>query len=141
MRNLRLALLGVVVLAAVISIIQGIVRFSHRGPGKAPASLEHQPPGIIGYNAGSAKTQQAKSPFQDWGRNPFTFEESMKEKISGIFLTGIAWDAKKPQAVVNGRIVEAGDKLAGYRVVAIKQTSIILDDGSENIEIKLGRTK
>ena len=140
MRNLRLTLLGLVSLAAVISIVQGIVRFSHRGGGRASVPLDHQASEVIG-STGSAKTQQAKSPFQEWGRNPFIFDESMKEKVSGISLTGIAWDAKKPQAVVNGRIVEAGDKLAGYRVVAIKQTSIILDDGSENIEIKLGRTK
>ena len=140
MRNLRLILLGVVGLAATLSILQGIVRFSHRDQGKAPVSLEHPSPEVIGFT-GSAKTRGVKSPFQEWGRNPFIFDESMKEKVSGISLTGIAWDAKKPQAVVNGRIVEAGSELGGYRIVEVKQTSIILDDGSDKIEIKLGRKR
>jgi len=79
--------------------------------------------------------KKGRSSYKDWGRNPFTLGavENPKETI----LEGIIWDDANPQAVINGNIVSVGDKTASGTVVEIKPSSVILNNGTDQFELKL----
>lgn len=62
-----------------------------------------------------------------------------KKASVDLQLSGIVWDKISPTAIINGRIVDKGDKILGNVVVEIKQDRIILNDGSRNFELKLSR--
>jgi len=75
-------------------------------------------------------------------RDPFSSLPATAEKISGrggLILSGIIWDKDKPSAIINNSIVELGDTVSGNIVVDIRQDRVILNDGSNTFELKLGR--
>ena len=76
---------------------------------------------------------------EEWGRNPFLPDGSQMGKFGAVplSLTGIVWDAKMPFAVVNDKVLKAGDTIEGYQVLEIKQSSIIVSAGEEKIELPL----
>jgi len=87
-------------------------------------------------NAPKTKVGQDKL---SWVRDPFSGKLYSSTSEMELRLEGILWDPKKPAAIINGEVVKVGDVLAsGSRVIAIKQNSVIINDGARNIEIKLG---
>ncbi len=76
-------------------------------------------------------------------RNPFeaiiTQAPKPPPSAATINLTGILWDKEKPMAIINGKIVKAGDRAAGCSVVEIKENSVVLNDGAKEFVLKLGR--
>lgn len=76
-------------------------------------------------------------------RNPFEGIVTQAPKPSSpaatISLTGILWDKHKPMAIINGRIVKAGDRVAGCNVIGIKENSVVLNDGAKEFDLKIGR--
>ena len=146
MRNTRLVILVIVSFVATLSLVQGIVNFSKRSRARNPVvSADPVQPVTIPPSAIGTVTKgirPARTRYPQWGRNPFTFvEEGSQDPAAGIFLSGIAWDGKRSQAVINERIVSAGDEIAGYTVVEVKPTHVILNDGSANFELRLSRKK
>lgn len=76
-----------------------------------------------------------------WGRCPFSgkaYSASGKPVIN-FRLTGIIWDQKTPQALINNKIVKAGDRFGNYIVVGINRNSVILNNGIEEIQLRLGQ--
>ncbi len=76
-----------------------------------------------------------------WGRCPFSGKAyaSSGKPILDLKLTGIIWDEKIPQALINNKIVKAGDILGNYVVIKIDRNSVILNNGAEEIELRLGQ--
>ena len=53
-------------------------------------------------------------------------ENDVKSEISNITFTleGLLWESDRPQAIVNGRIVEKGGNVQGAEVLAIDQKGV-----------------
>jgi len=60
-----------------------------------------------------------------------------KTILNGIKLEGIVWDKSRPMAVVNGKIVNPGDKIAGAEIVGITENKVIFRIGGRDIGLKL----
>ena len=74
----------------------------------------------------------------DLMRDPFSMQP-IKVTSDGLYLSGIAWEEKNSTAIINGKIVKAGDEIDGKTVVDIKKDRVILNDGIRNIQLNLGR--
>ena len=85
--------------------------------------------------ARSSERKKARTSYVDWGRNPFTLSESPKASV----LEGIMWDAKNPQAIINGNILGIGEKVGSGVIVDIQKTSVIIKNGAIEKEYRLGQ--
>jgi len=75
-----------------------------------------------------------------WDRCPFSGKSySAAEGRQDLNLSGIMWSLKKPLAVINDRIVKVGDKILGSVVIEIDKEKVILNNGSTDFELKLGK--
>ena len=72
-------------------------------------------------------------------RDPFSATRIAKTKESSteLSITGILWDKETPKAIINGVIVEIGERVGVNTIVDIKQDRVILYDGSDYFELKL----
>lgn len=77
-----------------------------------------------------------RSSHAQWGRSPFTL--SLNDSAPSNELNGILWDPVSPKALINGQIVGVGDSVGAATVVEIKQSSVILDDGTRDVHLRLG---
>jgi hypothetical protein len=84
-----------------------------------------------------------KTPVVDagtWSRCPFSGKiYSEAEGRQDLNLSGIMWSPKKPLAVINERVVKAGDKIFGSVVIEIRKDKVILNNGSADFELKLSK--
>jgi len=75
-----------------------------------------------------------------WVRCPFSGKAySGEEASSDLKLIGIIWDKLDPWAIINGRIVKPGALIGKNKVVEIKEDRVILNNGMEDFELKLGK--
>ncbi len=73
-----------------------------------------------------------------WSRDPFSGKIYFsQEGGSGLNLTGIIWDKKKPQALINDDVCAKGDKVGKYTVIAIEKDRVLLSDGVAQTELKI----
>lgn len=83
---------------------------------------------------------QAKPKAEDlpWVRDPFSGKTYSQQGLGvELSLTGILWDPKRPQALINDKVCKSGDVINGYQVLEIQQSKVILSDGSKQLELKL----
>jgi hypothetical protein len=75
-----------------------------------------------------------------WIRCPFSGKIYYGGKIENIDLKlqGILWDNREPQAIINNKVIKPGDEIGPYIVVEIKQRTVVLNDGSNIFELRLG---
>lgn len=66
-----------------------------------------------------------------------TAEKTDEEVLSGVKLEGIIWDEKKPLAVINDKVVAAGDEVGGAKVIEIKQHEVLFDVDGQIVQVKL----
>jgi len=76
-----------------------------------------------------------KSAFNSWGRNPFSLHNKADRDFT---LSGIFRDRDKPTAIINNKIVAIGDKIEGFNVTAIRENSVVVNDGKADFELRLG---
>ncbi len=90
----------------------------------------------------------ALTPFETWEqearkitlkRDPFY--PVIEESASGFYLNGIVWDQEQPTAIINNAIFAVGDTVNGFQVVAIEQRRVLLNDGKNDLELKLEEKK
>lgn len=75
---------------------------------------------------------------QGWVRDPFSGKIYFaKEGDVNLVLTGIIWDVKNPQVLINNRILRKGRRIEKYEIVDIQKNKVILSDGLKQIELKL----
>ena len=141
MQNKKLILLIILGIAAVFSLIYGIVT-----PSKAKRELSNKSAGIKKQRAVTAEINIAsntkrprRTDFSDWGRDPFSSGPSTAapSTLSDMVLTGILWDDSAPLAMINDNLVGAGDKIGGYTAVEIKKDRVVLTDGEQNYTLTL----
>jgi hypothetical protein len=135
MKDKKVVVLIVLSVFAVISLARGIMAPAKHRHGGAPPheqqpQLQRQEPA-----QGLSMTRRAKrSTFAAWKRNPFVPGYAASTSMT---LSGVIWNKDRPKAMIGDTIVTKGDKVCGATVVEIKPDSVILNDGSKNIEIKL----
>ena len=138
MQNKKLIILIILGIAAVFSLIYGIVTPSkaRRGISVKPSSIRKKPasPQI---DTTTASARPSRNDFSDWGRDPFSSGSAVSSiaTASDMVLTGILWDDAAPLAMINDNPVGVGDKIAGHTVVAIKKDRVILNDGAKDLEL------
>ena len=127
---------------AVFSLLYGIMTPSKAKRGNS-SSVELSPKAstipLSGSSFSERRTQ--RSVYALWGRNPFLLREAGPQQTAGLTLNGIAWDEKSPRAVINDRIVGAGDKIEGMEIIRVEPERVILSDGLNEFELRLGRQK
>ncbi len=137
MQDKKLIFLVVLGVLAVGSLIYGIAT-----PSGARRQLSQESSNLSGtasapLKGSPAQRRAARSTYDGWVRSPFT--ASSGGKNLGPVLNGIAWDEKSPRAIINDQIVQAGDFVGKYKVVAIQPQSVLLNDGSQDLDLKLIR--
>lgn len=83
--------------------------------------------------------------FSKWGSDPFLHEATIKAKkkhrkrrIRPHFkLKAISYRIDGSVALINDRIVKAGDVISGYKVIKIEEKKVILWNGKHRIVLKL----
>jgi len=83
------------------------------------------------------------------GRDPFNWpprqkkrftaieQEKAADPLAGVRLEGIIYSATRPLALINGSILETGEKIAGYRITAITHNMVSLRRGRITRNLKL----
>jgi len=79
-----------------------------------------------------------------WVRDPFSGKLYTSVRKQGntpktLSLAGIIWDKNKPAALINDKVVGVGDRVGGSTVVSIKNDRVLLNDGTNDFEIKIGQ--
>ncbi len=136
MKNKKIIISIVLSIAAVFSLLYGILTPSktRHKPASRPADVQEEEVEAAAKRIIFPIRKTKRSNYSSWSRNPFL--ESASQPIA---LTGIIWDKNVPQAVINGEIVKVGDKAGHNTVIAIEIDSVILNDGINDFELRLGQ--
>jgi hypothetical protein len=65
-------------------------------------------------------------------------QEEPLPPIPAFTVTGIIWDSDRPQAIMNGQIINIGDTIAGVKITEITKTDIRGTFYGKSITIKPG---
>jgi len=141
MRNKKIVALIVLSIAAFLSLVYGIT--------SAPSARKGSPAAGDAISGGAGHSGERFIPplrsaketnFTFWGRNPFVPKKMPVKAVSTLKLSGIVWDEKAPKALINGSIMEAGDRVdANTVIVEIRENYVILNDGVSDFELRLGQ--
>lgn len=135
MKDKKAVILIVLAVAAIISLLYGIItsfKGRSRGEGKKALLTGEVRPQIT-FAARRAK----RSIYKSWGRDPFSLPGASVKKFKGFILNGILWDKENPMAIINNRIVKAGDSISGSVVIGIKEDRVVLTDGATEFDLIL----
>ncbi|UCD54789.1 MAG: hypothetical protein JSV93_04510 [Candidatus Omnitrophota bacterium] len=148
MQNKKLIVLIVLVIGALFSLIYG----SSKGKRKTPsgqAAIQHGERARPTKKGVPALRHAIKTDFVTWARNPFVLktipvvapapvaQPAPLPSSAKLALDGIMWDEKNPKAMVNGRLMGIGDKIGEYEVIDIKKNKVTLNNGVEDIVLRL----
>ena len=71
------------------------------------------------------KTSEDKDPTKPKLPKPIVAPPVVKERpLPHIMINGIIWNSDRPQAIINGRIVDIGDTISEIRIIGIRKTGI-----------------
>ena len=143
MQNKKLVILIVLAVIAIFSLIRGIVtpsKFRRQSSSDAPAvGTQAQAPAVVSKPLILTERTAKKSKYTSWDRNPFSLKPTSDKSATTLSLEGILWDENNSRAVINGRIVGVGDKVGGSIVVDIKQDKVVVNNGFQNFELRVGK--
>ena len=75
-----------------------------------------------------------------WGRDPFGAGDSgvsFSRSPANFSLSGVVWDDKSPMAIVNDKLLQAGDLIDGCQVKEIRRASVSIVCDNVPYELKL----
>ncbi len=140
MKNNKLIVLAVLMVVAVISLTYGVIGLS-KGKGaaasKRKAAQKHGEAAQAPEASVSAR-HAARTKFAAWRRSPFV-PKALSASSSKLTLNGVITDGKSLKAVIGDTIARKGDKVGPYTIIDIKKTSVTVNDGTVNSELKLER--
>ena len=78
--------------------------------------------------------------------DPFFYEETEKnsDRIEAggsegpMVLEGVVWDVESPKAIVSGKVVTVGSKIAGAEVIGIDKTGVRMRTSGREFTLKMG---
>lgn len=143
-KKIELIVTSLLLIVFVVSVIGSVKKIKCR---QAYAKLQAVSSGVIlelpsAATAVPPETGDKQLEFKDleWGRDPFSDKIYLSKKAEiDLRITGILWDKHKPAAIINNRIAGIGDVIGKYTVMRIYKEKVILNDGSKNIEITIGK--
>jgi len=103
-------------------------------PEKAGSQVMAEKPGAAIRTAGPKK----RTSYEDWGRNPFSLIQ--RKAAASLFLEGVLWDERNPQAMINGDIYGVGATIDGMEVIAITPNSVMIKGESGERELRMGES-
>lgn len=144
MQNKKTLIAIILCIGAVISLIYGITAGPKAKRQTAPISevISQDKAVSPARHIIPTKRRAAKTDFVSWSRNPFVPKRaSAKKVVTKFILNGIMWDKENPLAIINDEVVKIGAKIGENTVVDIKEDGVILNDGINNFELRLGEGK
>lgn len=109
-----------------------------RSHGKGPVFPIVQPIALKeNRNQGTIRALKEETKKMGVPRDPFSRQIVSAVTARGLSLSGIAWDQEDPTAIIDSRIVRVGDEIGGYVVTEIRKDAVVLNNGTENLELKL----
>ncbi|PIQ88626.1 MAG: hypothetical protein COV72_07385 [Candidatus Omnitrophica bacterium CG11_big_fil_rev_8_21_14_0_20_42_13] len=130
MRDKKLVLLIILIVAAVASLIYGIAtppKTSYRELPEGKIIVEGQK-SVLPENIIPKRRTGKKTIFSSWGRSPFTKKDIMPDAASGeLVLNGIIWDDKAPLAIINDQAAGEGQDVAGARIKSILPDKVVVE--------------
>jgi len=140
---------GILILILIFAVIRAVKK-----AGEARGSKDKQTASTVFVKEGPAEEKHFQGEtisgsnfekLREEGRDlelktdPFSGAPILPEKAlsSGIYLNGILWDETSPLAIINDEVVKIGDRVGEYAVVKIKKDSVILSNGSSELELRL----
>lgn len=69
----------------------------------------------------SSKIQQPSPMVED---ESLSGQQSVEEIINSLKVTGWVWNSKRPQAIINGQVLNIGDTLGETKIIAIRSNGI-----------------
>lgn len=146
MKNKKLIALILLSIAALFSLIYGITASSKISLPKEKREFVSQSPNIkkkdavlVQVTAVQPQRSAPRTKYSSWAKDPFSPSGALIEDSGTLKLSGILWDKENPVAIINKKIVKKGDKIGNNTVVDINQVSVILNDGTQDFELKLER--
>jgi len=132
----RLEIIITVVLAAVLifSWIKTVAKIKERSsPVPQPVQAAVAP--LISTGHSPAVIEEVK---ESSIRCPFSGKiYSGREEVVDLKLTGIVWDDKRPQALINDNVVQEGSSVGQFKVIKIYKDKVKLGSAIGDFEIKL----
>jgi len=61
--------------------------------------------------------------------------EIKKPEPPKLTITGVVWDTNRPQAIINGQVVDIGDSIDNAKILAIRKTGIDINFSGTNMTI------
>jgi len=80
------------------------------------------------------EAQQDRVATLRWSRDPF-LRGSAVGQMSGLMLSGVLWDDAQPMAIINGTMVQVGQELEGFHILAIGRDRVSVSDGTESFDL------
>jgi hypothetical protein len=74
-----------------------------------------------------------------WGTDPFVRDWVMTSEVSDLKLKAITQSGSKAYALINDQILEAGEIIAGKKIVSIEKDKVVLEQGDRTFTILLGQ--
>jgi len=74
-----------------------------------------------------------------WGTDPFVRNWVMTAEVSDLKLKAITQSGAKAYALINDQILEAGEIIAGKKIVSIEKDKVVLEQGDRTFTIMLGQ--
>lgn len=59
------------------------------------------------------------------------------ELLTGVELEGIIWDELSPIAIVNDKVVNIGDEVAGAKIVEITENEVVFEVNGQKVKLRL----
>ena len=105
------------------------------------AAAETRPPALARNDSLASKRaeQRQRALLLTWSRDPFagTATSSATTPRKSLVLSGILWDPRQPLALINGKTVQVGEEIEGYRILEITHDSVSVTDGTHTSQLHL----
>ena len=106
-------------------------------PKQAP-STSISAPSTIPTVTSISKREWSEDKNLEWKRCPFSgISYSRDTSTEDLEISGIIWDELKPRTIINGQILEEGDRIGNLLVEKIEKQKVILSDGTKTIELQI----
>jgi len=138
--NKKVLALIVLAIFAVISLIYGMggKPGARNGAPRQKAEVAKNATSSVQAPAGiQMKRRVVRTKFTSWKRSPFVPKPTSDGSYAGTKLSGILTSGKELKAMMGDMVVGKGDKIGGNTVVEVRKDSVVLNDGTKDIEIKL----
>ncbi|MFH0935755.1 MAG: hypothetical protein V1828_02700 [Candidatus Omnitrophota bacterium] len=152
---IELILTAILIIVLLLAVNNAIKRSKRNAPTAVKPGVKNTPPAadkIPKTKAPQAamsvkpqyQLQEEESQSLELKRDPFAamipaVAKGQAAQASSITLSGILWDENNPLAIINNKVVKKADTVGGCRVAEIKRDSVVLNDGTREFELKLGR--